>query len=116
MHHRGDATHCDNSAPRLTIKTVGAASMAADIVTTPPPNLNISALAREHGVDRRTIKRWQQKGWAPPAPATIKIVEQSQSVPTDAHPPGRRGRHWIMGLASGVLGLVLAGVGLVINA
>src|SRR5690348_2457145 len=90
--------------------------MATDIVSTPPPNLNISELSRQHGVDRRTIKRWMNKGWAPPVPATIKIVEQSQEVPTDAHPPGRHGRHWIMGLCSGALGLALAGVGLVINA
>src|SRR5262245_49462236 len=79
----------------------------------PPPDINISELARQHGVARRTIKRWQQKGWAPPAAATIKIVEQSQQVPSSAHPPGR---HYILG---GICGLICGGllaVGLAVNA
>jgi transposase-like protein len=53
--------------------------------TTPaktPPESNISALARQYGVDRRTIRRWRQKGWAPPASATVRILPQDQSVPT----------------------------------
>jgi hypothetical protein len=33
--------------------------------TTP---LNVSALAREHGVSRKTIRRRLAKGWRPPAP------------------------------------------------
>jgi hypothetical protein len=75
--------------------------------------LNVSALAREFNVDRRTIKRWQAKGWTPPAVATIQIVESNQDVPRGAHPPGRP---WLLGLTCGALGVALAAVGLVINA
>src|SRR4051794_35886569 len=82
-------------------------------MTALPAPVNVSALAREHGVHRRTITRWLANGWAPPAVATIKIVEQDQGVRTNAHPPAR---HWILGLTCGALGLALAAVGLVINA
>jgi len=50
--------------------------------------LNMSALARQHGVHRRTIARWQKNGWQP-SDAPIKIVEQDQGARRDAHPPAR---------------------------
>src|SRR5690349_15229986 len=82
-------------------------------VVPPPDTISKSALAKQYGVDRRTIGRWQKKGWAPPAPATIEIVEQSQPVPSRAHPPGR---HWILGGICGVIFSGLLAVGLAVNA
>src|SRR5262245_30439176 len=78
----------------------------------PVPMPTVAALAREYGVDRRTIRRWQQKGWAPAAPATIEIIPRVQEVPTHAQGGGR---HWFLGGTCGALGLALAAVGLVIN-
>jgi len=54
---------------------------------------NISGLAREYGVDRRTIRRWLAKGWGPgtrPPDANAlskcfeEIPESFQQVPTPA--------------------------------
>jgi hypothetical protein len=45
--------------------------------------LNISALARDAGVSRKTVKRRLGKGWRPPAP-TPPI-----QAPTPLGPPGR---------------------------
>jgi hypothetical protein len=84
------------------------------------PRPNLSALSRQHGVDRRTIRRWLDNGWAPPDAATIRVVPENQGVPMGAHGGGRTqadtGRHWLLGSTCGALGLALAGVGLVINA
>src|SRR5262249_15804023 len=69
-----------------------AMAKAALIVSPNPalPQPNVSALAREFNVSPRTIRRWRAKGWAPPAPAAIRILPQDQLVPTLAHPPGHR--------------------------
>jgi hypothetical protein len=45
--------------------------------------LNISELARTHGVSRRTISRRLAKGWAPPA---RKAAPSRPIAPTPAHP------------------------------
>src|SRR5689334_15550342 len=67
--------------------------MAKAALIVPPnpalPQPNVSALARQYGVDRRTIRRWRAKGWAPPAPAALRILPQDQSVPIPPSPPGR---------------------------
>ena len=44
---------------------------------------SISALARTHGVHRRTVARRLKNGWDP----AVKIVEQDQAVRRGAHPP-----------------------------
>jgi hypothetical protein len=64
--------------------------VANDLVETQP---SISALAREHGVSRTTIRRWLSTGWTPqlPPPGQMadsaeiiegEIVEQNQIVTT----------------------------------
>jgi hypothetical protein len=52
---------------------------------TPNTRPSISALARQHGVHRRTVARRLKNGWEP----TVKLVEQDQGVRRDAHPPAR---------------------------
>jgi hypothetical protein len=107
------------NSPAVTAAAARAAEATLSPATDQPsraltsPEYNVSALAREHGVHRRTITRWLANGWTPPAVATIKIVEQDQGVRTPAHPPAR---HPILGVTCGALGLALAGVGLVVNA
>src|SRR5262245_39209357 len=102
------------AANALAPATVGRARKSgAPLVAPEAPAPTVAALAREYNVDRRTIRRWQQKGWAPPAPATIQIVQQDQQVPTPAQGDGRPS---LLGMTCLLLGLALAGVGLVINA
>jgi hypothetical protein len=52
-------------------------------VSAPAPN--ISALAKQHGVSRQTIRRRLKNGWDP----SIKIVERDQAVATNGHPLGQ---------------------------
>jgi hypothetical protein len=66
--------------------------------------LNVSALAREFNVDRRTIKRWQAKGWTPPPSRPSKLLSQIKMCPGVPTPPGRS---WLLGLTCGALGLAL---------
>src|SRR5262249_34617000 len=49
--------------------------------TTP---LNVSALAREHGVSRKTIRRRLAKGWRPPPPAPAPTPPMGPGVPETA--------------------------------
>jgi hypothetical protein len=53
------------------------------------PVPNITALAKQHGVSRQTIRRRLQNGWDP----VIKIIERDQGLATHGqshgHPPGR---------------------------
>ncbi len=55
----------------------------ASIEITSNSRPSISALARSHGVHRRTVARRLKNGWEP----AIKIVEQDQQGRTPAHPP-----------------------------
>jgi hypothetical protein len=92
--------------------------MATDLVQTRP---SISALAREHGVSRSTIRRRLANGWQPPVTIEGEIIEPNQQVTTTAtpgrHPHGlyadaaRRGWHAI---GRATVGLVIAGVGIAI--
>ncbi len=70
--------------------------MANDVIET---QHNVSALAREHGVSRTTVRRWLANGWTPQLPAPGRtadsadviegeIVEQNQIV-TTMSTPGR---------------------------
>ena len=72
-----------------------------------PPQPNVSALARQYGVDRRTIRRWRAKGWAPVAPDAIKILPKDQSVPTAAQGSGRTLATLLIIVAIGIAGLAL---------
>jgi hypothetical protein len=60
--------------------------MATDLVQT---RSSISALAREHGVSRSTIRRRLANGWQPPVTIEGEIIEANQQVTT----PATRGRH-----------------------
>jgi hypothetical protein len=59
-------------------------------------------------------------GWKPDDLIPVEPIEISQTCHDVATPATSSrqegGRHWILGLASGALGIALAGVGLVINA
>jgi len=57
--------------------------MASDLVETRP---NISALAREHGVSRSTIRRRLASGWQPPVTIEGEILEPNQQMITGATP------------------------------
>jgi hypothetical protein len=92
--------------------------MATDLVQAKP---SISALAREHGVSRSTIRRRLANGWHPPVTIEGEIIEPNQQVTTPATPSGhphvlsvdaaRRG--W-RAIGRGTIGLALAGCGVAI--
>jgi hypothetical protein len=60
---------------------------AAPVVSVPAPN--ISALAKQHGVSRQTIRRRLKNGWDP----SIKIIERDQGLATHGHPVGHPPGH-----------------------
>jgi hypothetical protein len=87
---------------------------------------NISALARQHGVHRRTIKRWLDNGWRPDQ-AVVKVEPQilppappaQADAHPDAHPARTPAHHGGSYVAAGVLGLAavaLGGIQLAIDA
>jgi hypothetical protein len=102
--------------------------MADDLVPT-RPSVSVSALAREHGVSRATIRRRLANGWNPPATIEGEIVQLDQHVATlglgvattlasplvapaipatlDGHPAGRGWR----AVGRGTVGLAIAGTG-----
>jgi hypothetical protein len=82
-----------------------------------PTPLNVSALARQHGVSRRTIARRLQKGWAPSV-STQTAIDPKNLDPIDVAykcaPPGRKpGRK--MGGVLIILAVAIAGLALIIN-
>jgi hypothetical protein len=85
-----------------------------------PPGINISELSRQSGLSRTTVRQRLKDGWKPEDLIPVESIEIPQylhDVSTSSTPRLQgAGRHWILGLASGALGLALAGVGLVINA
>src|SRR5258707_13889560 len=87
---------------------------------------NFSALARQHGVHRRTIKRWLDNGWRPDQ-AVVNVEPQipppAPSAQADAHPHAHPARtpahHGGSYVAAGVLalaGVALGGIQLAIDA
>jgi hypothetical protein len=94
------------------------ADMKSNVPVPIPTPLNVSALARQHGVSRRTISRRPQKGWAPSV-STQTAIDPKNLDPIDvAHrcaPPGRKpGRK--MGGVLIILALAVAGLAIGINA
>jgi hypothetical protein len=79
-----------------------------------PTSFNVSALARQHGVSRRTIARRLQKGWAPSV-STPTEVESKNPRPIDVAytcaPPGRK-----VGTLLIAISFAIAGLALIINA
>jgi hypothetical protein len=82
-----------------------------------PAKVNISALARQHGVSRQTVRRRLANGWQPPTAPWVEIIEPTQSVASMAtphgHPSQGYGSYW---RAAGrvATGLVVAGCGIAI--
>src|SRR5262245_13143330 len=65
---------------------------------------NVSALAREHGVSRGTIRRRIAGGWTPPH---VEVLPPEPATATSVHPPSTPGRPW----ASIVLVTTALGIG-----
>jgi hypothetical protein len=87
-----------------------------------PAKPNVSALARQHGVHRRTIKRWLDDGWQPDR-AVVKvepeILPPTPPAQEDAHPartPAHCGTSRWRAAGRVITGLVIAGCGIAIAA
>src|SRR5262245_61546440 len=89
----------------------------------PPPDVNISELARRSKLSRATVRRRLADGWSPddllPVEATVEAVEIPQrghDVATHGHPAVQQpGRYWILGGISSVIFAGLLTVGLLVN-
>jgi hypothetical protein len=84
--------------------------------------INISQLARQLGVHRRTIKRWLDDGWRPDQ-AVVKVEPEilppappAQENAHPAHPPAHRGQGRWRAAGRISTGLVVAGCGVAIAA
>jgi hypothetical protein len=71
-----------------------------------PTPLNVSALARTHGVSRTTIRKRLARGWTPPPPI-VEVLPAFQGVPPRSTPGGT---------LLVVLALAIATLALIINA
>src|SRR5258705_11619448 len=85
-----------------------------------PLGTTISDLARRSGLSRTTVRRRLRNGWTPSDLIAIKSNEipqcvQGLSTPVQGARPGG-GRYWLAGIMCGALGLLLAAVGLTMNA
>jgi len=98
-------------------------------VTTLPTALNVSALAREHGISRSTVRERLRKGWQPPAPEVLRPGDQpkaplaaSPPTPPPPSPPLATLRHSIAtprlvgAIVLAIAALGIAGLALAINA
>jgi hypothetical protein len=85
--------------------------MATDIISTPPPTRNVSALAKAHGVSRTTIRRWERNGWTPPA---VEVLPLEPVTATTVHPASRGGHSWTSGILV-LTGLSIGALAIAIN-
>src|SRR5258708_5701034 len=83
---------------------------------------NFSALARRHGVHRRTIKRWLDDGWRPDQ-AVVKVEPQilppAPPAQGDAHPartPAHQGESYVAAVVLALAATALGGIQLAIDA
>jgi transposase-like protein len=51
--------------------------VANDVIET---QHNVSALAREHGVSRTTVRRWLANGWTPQLPAPGRTADSADVI------------------------------------
>ncbi len=98
--------------PNSTASKNSGATVGRDLV--PVQQTNISALAREHGVSRQTIRRRLANGWKPPATIDGEIIEQNHDVATPATPGGHPSGRYVAVALRGWRALGRVGVGLVI--
>src|SRR5262245_36364696 len=115
-----------NNIPQNVVKLRPASETAGGALVQGKGEFNVSALARQHGVHRRTIKRWLDGGWRPDQ-AVVKVEPeilppappaQGDAHP-DAHPARAPAHHGGSYVAAGVLALAavaLGGIQLAIDA
>src|SRR6266446_6238782 len=94
--------------PQNVIKLRPATNAGGGALVQAKGDFNISALARQHGIRRRTIKRWLDDGWRPDQ-AVVKVEPQIlPSAPPaqgDAHAARTPAHHGGSYVAAGVLAL-----------
>jgi hypothetical protein len=83
-----------------------------------PVKVNISALARQHGVSRQTMRRRLANGWQPSDRPQIEILPPNQNVATDGHPlatAGQRQGSYVAATVIALAALALGGIQLAID-
>ena len=108
------ASHDNTRQNVITLHTPASNTSGKSLIPAKP---NISAIARQHGVSRQTIRRKLANGWQPPTAPSVEIIEPAQSVATMATPYGHPGQaHGSYWRATGriAIGLVIAGCGIAI--
>jgi hypothetical protein len=79
-----------------------------------PAKPNISALAKQYGVSRATIRNRLAKGWQPPPAIDGEIIPPHQGVATPATPHGNPVHSYWRAAGRIATGLVIAGCGIAI--
>ena len=79
------------------------------------PQFNISALARQHGLSRQTIRRRLATGWQPPRAPQVEIIESNQGVATLAIPPGHGRGSYVVAAVLALAAITLGGIQLAID-
>ena len=87
-----------------------------NVVVPVRPQINISALARQHGLSRQTIRRRLATGWQPPRAPQVEIIASNQGVSSLAIPHGHHhpSRWRVAGRA--LTGLIITACGVAIAA
>ena len=102
--------------------TTPASNIGGRAVVPAKGEFNFSALARRHGVHRRTIKRWLDDGWRPDQ-AVVKVEPQilppAPPAQGDAHPartPAHQGESYVAAVVLALAATALGGIQLAIDA
>jgi hypothetical protein len=82
-----------------------------------PAKVNISALARQHGVSRQTMRRRLANGWQPPTAPPVEILSPPQRVATMATPMASTGHSgsYVAATVLALAALTLGGIQLAID-
>jgi hypothetical protein len=107
-----DANNENIKRPKSTASENNGTTVGRDLVQV--QQSNISALAREHGVSRQTIRRRLANGWKPPTTISGEIIERNHDVATPATPAGHPDGRYVAVALRGWRALGRVGVGLVI--
>jgi hypothetical protein len=81
-----------------------------------PAKPNVSALARQHGLSRQTVRRRLANGWQPSDRPKIEILPPNQNVATDGHPVATHNGSYITASILALSALALGGIQLAIDA
>ena len=79
-------------------------------------DLNISALARAHGLSRQTIRRRLAAGWQPAITLPAEIIAPDQSLATMATPHGHARGSYVAAAVLALAAITLGGIQLAIDA